>query len=351
MTRVVGIVGAGRMGTGIAQVVVEAGDRVRIHDASPAAVDAALERVRDGLARRADGRHPTTGPDWIAERMDRIATAATPAALAREADLVIEAVVEDLDVKRELFHALDAAAAPDAILATNTSALRVHDIAAATASPERVIGLHWFNPPTRMALVEVIAAERTSAEVVGRAIAAVTAWGRTPVRSADTPGFIVNRVNRPFTIEALRLLEARIADVPTIDAALRGAGFPMGPFELMDLTGIDISLAAARGVWEGLGRPEHLRPSPIQEGLVAAGRLGRSTGEGFYRYVEGRRGEPAEGFAFTLPTVPDPASIAACIVGAIDAEAARAAAAGVASRDDIELALRLGAGHPVRSTP
>ena len=125
----------------------------------------------------------------------------------------------------------------------------------------------------------------------------MTAWGKTPVRAADTPGFIVNRVNRPFTIEALRMLEAGDAGVVATDDALRGAGFPLGPFELMDLTGIDVTLAAARSIWERLGRPERLRPSPIQERLVAEGHLGRSTGQGFYRYTDGARGPVAPAFA------------------------------------------------------
>ena len=140
-----------------------------------------------------------------------------------------------------------------------------------------------------MALVEVVAPPLSDPAVVARAVATVTAWGKTPVVCADRPGFIVNRVNRPFTIEALRILESGAASVSEIDQALRDGGFPMGPFELMDLTGIDVTLAAATGIWEGLGRPDRLRPSPIQAALVAAGDLGRKTGQGFYRYEDGRR--------------------------------------------------------------
>ena len=148
-----------------------------------------------------------------------------------------------------------------------------------------------------MALVEVVAAPTTDPAVADRAAALMTAWGKTPVRAADTPGFIVNRVNRPFTIEALRMLEAGDAGVEAVDGAMRAAGFPMGPFELMDLTGIDVTLAAATSIWERLGRPDRLRPSPIQERLVAEGHLGRSTGEGFYRYADGSRGPVAPALA------------------------------------------------------
>ena len=349
MTQSVGIVGAGVMGAGIAQVVLEAGDMVAMYDPDPAAVDRARERVTDGLARRA--RTLAVDDAWVSGHLARLGSASSLNDAARDADIVIEAAIEDLDAKRAIFRTLDRAARPDAILATNTSALRVGDIATAVHRTERVLGLHWFNPAPLMALVEVVATDATAPAVIERAVAAVTAWGKTPVRSADTPGFIVNRVNRPFTIEALRLLETGAADIATIDGAMRAAGFPMGPFELMDLAGLDINLAAARGIWEGLGRPERLRPSTIQERLVAAGHLGRKTGEGFYRYDAGGTRHPAEVVAAAPAAVVDSAAIVARITSAIDAEADRAAADGVASRDDIELALRLGAGHPLRSTP
>jgi 3-hydroxybutyryl-CoA dehydrogenase len=165
------------------------------------------------------------------------------------------------------------------------------------------------------------------------------------VRCADTPGFIVNRVNRPFTIEALRMLEAGEASIERIDGAMQAAGYPMGPFELMDHVGLDVNLAAARGVWEGLGRPDRLRPSPIQERLVEAGRLGRKTGEGFYRWRDGRRGEPADEFvalpADSLGADEIADRIGLCVVN----EAWHALGDGVASEPDIDLAMRLGAAH------
>lgn len=354
---VLGVVGAGAMGAGIAQVALEAGWQVRLHDAAAGAADRARERVAEGLARRVARRAAGTADAaaWIADCVGRLTIVGSPAAVAAGADLVIEAIVEDLQAKRAMFEALDAAAPPAAILATNTSALSVTAIAeAARSHPERVLGLHFFNPAPIMLLVEVVAGRRTSVAVLDRAASFMTAWGRTPVRSADSPGFIVNRVNRPFTIEALRMLEAGAAGVGEIDAAIRGGGFPMGPFELMDFAGLDVNLAAATGVWEGLGRPDRLRPSAIQSWLVANGRLGRKSGVGFYRY-----GGPGAAIAEPLPDelappVPKgralpPAEIVGRITSRIAAEARLARDAGVASEADIETALRLGAAHPARN--
>jgi 3-hydroxybutyryl-CoA dehydrogenase len=268
-------------------------------------------------------------------------------ALADEADLVIESALEDLALKRTVFRTLDEVADPAVILATNTSALSIAEIAEATARPGRVIGLHFFNPAPVMALVEVVAPPLADPAVVARAVAIMTTWGKTPVVCADRPGFIVNRVNRPFTIEALRILESGTATVTEIDEALRTGGFPMGPFELMDLTGIDVTLAAATGIWEGLGRPDRLRPSPVQEAMVETGDLGRKSGRGFYRYAEGERLGEAEQPADTPSEEQlSPAQIRARILGAIADEARFAAEEGVATPDVIDLALRLGAGHP-----
>ena len=349
---IIGVVGAGAMGAGIAQVALEAGSEVVLHDVDPAAIERARAGIQRGLERRA--AHLDLDPDtidaWAAGRLERLRDARTLDAVAAEAELVVEAALEDLGLKQEIFRALDAGARSDTILATNTSALSIEAIAAATAQPARVLGLHFFNPVPRMALVEVVPGALTSREVITRAEGIVQSWGKTPVRCTDSPGFIVNRVNRPFTIEALRLLESGAATVEGIDEAMRDAGFPLGPFELMDLTGIDVTLAAARGVWEGLGRPEHLRPSEIQERLAAAEHLGRKSGVGFYVYTDGRRGPVAP--EFRVPAEPRDAELPAAeitsrILGAIDAEAQRTLADGVATESDIDLALRLGAAHPM----
>jgi len=346
---IVGIVGAGTMGAGIGQVALEAGCEVVFFDVDEAAVEAGRNRIRDGLARRASklDLDEETTDEWVQSRLERVRDVPTVDGLADEADLVIESAMEDLALKRTIFRTLDEVAGPDVILATNTSALSVAEIAEETSRPDRVIGLHFFNPAPIMALVEVVAPPLADPEIVARAVATVTAWGKTPVVCADRPGFIVNRVNRPFTIEALRILESGAAGVTEIDEALRGGGFPMGPFELMDLTGIDITLAAATGIWEGLGRPDRLRPSPIQEALVAVGDLGRKTGQGFYRYQDGRRIGENEQLATSAPIerLSGP-EIRDRILDAVANEARLAAAEGVAAPDVIDLALRLGAGHP-----
>jgi 3-hydroxybutyryl-CoA dehydrogenase len=344
---VVGIVGAGIMGSGIAQVGLEAGDEVLLQDVDEAAIDRATDRIRDGLARRAAkfDLDADSIDDWVDGRLARLRFATMLDQVGGEADVVIEAALESLDLKRTIFAALDAAAGPGAILATNTSALSIAAIAEATTRPERVLGLHFFNPAPLMALVEVVAGSATDRGVVDASVALVERWGKTPVRSADAPGFIVNRVNRPFTIEALRMLEAGEATVEQIDRAVRDGGFPMGPFELIDLAGVDVNLAAARGVWDGLGRPDRLAPSPIQERLVAADRLGRKSGQGFYVYEDGRRGAVAAEF-ISKDGAATPAAIRDRILVAIGAEARHALDEGVATAADIDLALRLGAGHP-----
>ncbi|MGZ8528638.1 MAG: 3-hydroxyacyl-CoA dehydrogenase NAD-binding domain-containing protein [Candidatus Limnocylindrales bacterium] len=366
---VVGVVGAGTMGAGIAQLALEGGARVVIHDPDPVAVERARDRIADGIARRTRRPSPTDAglvERTVAEAIGRLEASADLDQLARAADVVIEAALEDLTLKRRIFAELDAAARPGTILATNTSALSVAAIAATTRNPQRVVGLHFFNPAPVMALVEVVAPSAADPAVVRRATELVAAWGKTAVRSADSPGFIVNRVNRPFTLEALALLEAGIGSVETIDAAVRAVGYPMGPFELMDLVGIDVNLAAARGIYQAFRYEPRFRPSPIQERLVEAGRLGRKTREGFYWYGDDGR---SLGQAGAFASDPDPAAdasggiralpdgepgddpvvsdpIVERIILAVVNEAYRALGERVASAADIDLALRLGAGHP-----
>jgi 3-hydroxybutyryl-CoA dehydrogenase len=348
---IVGIVGAGVMGAGIGQVALEAGWEVVVNDVDSDAIERATARIRDGLARRAARLELDADSidDWVDGRLASLRHAHLLDGLATEAALIIEAALEDLALKRTIFRALDAESGPDVILATNTSALSISAIAqAASAHPERVIGLHFFNPVPLMPLVEVVPGERTEPAVTSAAEAYVREWGKTPVRSADRPGFIVNRVNRPFTIEALRVLEEGLASVEAIDEAMRAGGFPMGPFALMDLAGLDVNLAAARGVWEGLGRPDRLRPSPIQERLVAAERFGRKCGRGFYTYEEGRRGSVDPEFAEGPSRELRPDRIRDRIEAAIADEARIAVDEGVAAHADVIVALRLGAGHPDR---
>lgn len=378
VTATVGVVGAGTMGAGIAQVALEAGERVVLHDPDPEAVARAIARIRDGLERRRrkGDRGSTEGPPVDDdEAMARLGAARDLESVAATCDVVIEAALEDLSVKRSVFTRLDAAAGPSTILATNTSALSVEAIAEPTAHPGRVIGLHFFNPAPLMTLVEVVATRTSEPAVVDRATGLMSDWGKTPVRTADSPGFIVNRVNRAFTLEALRMLELGLGSVEDIDAAIRAAAFPMGPFQLMDLVGIDVNLASARGIFEAFHYEPRFRPSVIQERLVEAGRFGRKTGEGFYWYGEDGRSlgmagafaeEPGP-VAVSKPTRdrllsggsprPGPATassaatelddpIAERIVLAVVNEAYRAVGDSVATVADVDLALRLGAGHP-----
>ena len=344
---IIGVVGAGVMGSGIAQLALEAGHEVIVHDVDEAAIDHGADRIADGLARRAAKLLADSDSidDWVDGRMARLRRTEVLETLGDEAEVVIEAALESLELKRTLFRTLDAAAPPSTILASNTSALSIAAIAAATARPERVLGLHFFNPAPVMRLVEVIAGPATAEAVLDRASRLVASWGRIPVAVRDAPGFIVNRVNRPFTIEALRILEEQAATVEQIDAAMREAGYPLGPFELMDLTGIDVTHAAATAIWEALGRPDRLRPSPIQEERIAAGALGRKSGKGFHRYQDGRRVGVSQQFAADMTGL-DADAIRGRIEAAIAAEARRVVDEGIASPTGVDLALRLGAGHP-----
>jgi 3-hydroxybutyryl-CoA dehydrogenase len=348
----VAVIGAGTMGAGIAQVALEGGWRVALHDPVRGATDRALDRIRQGLTRRAEKAGQKDPTRSAAHGLLALDVAPDVVAAVDGAQLAIEAIVEDLELKRALFRALDDAASPDAVLATNTSALSVSSIAEDVSRPDRVVGLHFFNPAPVLPLVEVVAGRASAPWAVERAARIVEGWGKTPIRVADAPGFIVNRVNRPFTLEPLRLLRAGASTVEAMDAAIVAAGFPMGPFALMDLIGIDVNLAAARGLFEASGRPPRFRPSPIQEELVGASRLGRKTGEGFYRYVEGKAIGPAPRFAAArggraAAHEVDPSTIAERVTLAIVNEAYRALGDGVATEDDIDRAMRLGANHPV----
>jgi 3-hydroxybutyryl-CoA dehydrogenase len=332
----VGVAGAGTMGAGIAQIACLGGFSAWLHDPDRDALAAGEERLRGDLLKGAERGRWTRGEAEAASARLRTATELEQ---LDSCELLIEAAPEDLELKRDLFARLAAVCDPATILATNTSSLSVSEIAEPTPGPERVCGMHFFNPPALMRLVEVVAGRRTSEETVATATAAVERMGREPVRCADSIGFIVNRCNRPFTLEALRILDAGIADVPQIDRAMRElGGYRMGPFELMDLVGIDVNLGVARSFFAQ--RPEpRWRPHPIQERMVAEGKLGRKTGEGFYRY-------PHE----ESPAPPGPgeadARIFERVVCQLVNEAAFAAEEGVAAPDDIDRAMRLGLNHP-----
>jgi 3-hydroxybutyryl-CoA dehydrogenase len=278
----IGILGAGTMGRGIAQVAALGGFETRLYDVVPEAAEAATAKLREALAKGAFRGH------WSEAEADaasnRVGSALAIDELAG-CELLIEAAPESLDLKQRLFAAAAEACGPETILASNTSSLRVSDIAAGVPNPERLVGMHFFNPPVLMKLVEVVAAERSSAAALETTTAVALAMGRTPIRAKDTPGFVANRLARPFSLESLRVLGDGVADAATIDRVVRlGGGFRMGPFELIDLIGLDVNLTIARSFFAQGSEPERWRPSPIQERLVAQGKLGRKSGEGFYPY-------------------------------------------------------------------
>jgi 3-hydroxybutyryl-CoA dehydrogenase len=281
----VGIVGAGTMGAGIAQLACLGGLETFVCDPVPEALEAGVDKLRSGLARGAE-RGMWTEAEAEAAR-DRLRPAGDLEALAG-CNLIIEAAPESLDLKRDLFARLAELCGPETILATNTSSLSVTAIAAAVPRPERVCGMHFFNPPPLMRLVEVVAGDETSEGTVSAAMEVARAMRREPIRAADGIGFVANRLARPFTLEALRLLGERFSTADQIDRIVRiGGGFRMGPFELMDLVGVDVNFEVAKSFWEQSFHEPRWQPHPIQARMVAAGRLGRKAGRGYYDYREG----------------------------------------------------------------
>jgi len=284
--KTIGVLGAGTMGAGIAQLASLAGARTLLYDPAPDALTRGSEQVRAQLVRDVDrGRLTAAAGEAASERLEY----ATKLADLEPAELVIEAAPEALELKQGLLGELSSIVAPDCVLATNTSSLLVTAIATAAAHPERVVGMHFFNPAPVMRLLEVVAGEQSNERSLALAHAAGTAMGKVVIIAADGPGFLVNRCNRPFGLEALKLLQERIAPLPEIDRICRlGGGFQMGPFELMDLVGVDVGLAVSRSFYEqSFGEPRW-RPSPIATRMVAAGRLGRKAGRGYYDYADGR---------------------------------------------------------------
>lgn len=330
----IGIVGAGTMGGGIAQVAAEAGCQVTLVDAS-----------QEALARHKSTLKATMDKLVVKGRRSQSQVEATLSNITRtpdldalsNADIVIEAIVESMEAKQNLFQALEQVVSQDCVLATNTSSLSVTGVASACEHPQRVIGLHFFNPAPLMGLVEVIPALQTHAGLGPHAMETLSNWGKFPALVQDTPGFIVNRVARPFYSEAIRILEEGLASVKDIDASMRALGFRMGPFELMDLIGHDVNYAVTSTVHAAFFGDPRYRPSHTQRQLVAANWLGRKKGRGFYTYnSEGKHnaaGREVEGVGQRILTM-------------LMNEAADAVFWKVASAEDIDIAMQKGVNYP-----
>ena len=332
------VVGAGAMGGGIAQVLVEAGWEVLLYDTQDASLENGIARVRgvwDKLVEK--------GKISDAQRSayNQQLSAAYVLREAAEVSLVIEAIYENIDAKRSVFTTLDDVVREDCILATNTSSLSVSSIAAGVKHPERLIGLHFFNPAPLMPLVEIVPGIATDPAVVEACVAAVAAWGKVGVVAKDSPGFLVNRIARPFYGEALHLFEEQMADMATIDWALTElGGFRMGPFALMDLIGHDVNYVVTETVWKQFYYDPRFRPSLSQKRLLDAGWLGRKSGRGFYDYRNGA----------TLPEPTRNEALGRAIVDRVVAmlinEAADAVYRRIGSESDVETAMLKGVNYP-----
>ncbi|HEV7564212.1 MAG TPA: 3-hydroxyacyl-CoA dehydrogenase NAD-binding domain-containing protein [Solirubrobacterales bacterium] len=350
----VGVVGAGTMGSGIAQVAALGGYETFLHDAIPEALETGLVRVGEGLA-KGTSRGRWSDEEGIAA-LERLAGSPSLEGLAG-CDLVIEAAPEDVELKRDLFARVAEICGPETILATNTSSLRVADVGAGVPGPERLVGMHFFNPPALMKLVEVVATEASSERALTAVTEVAQAMGRTPIRAKDSPGFVANRLTRPFFLESLRMLAADVADAETIDRVIRlGGGFRMGPFELIDLIGLDVNLEIARSFYAQGGQTERWRPSPIQERLVAEGKLGRKSGEGYYRYGDDVERPLDPELGIPVPTLdpeklervdPLASAILRRLFAQIANETAFALEEGVASPEDMDTAMQLGLNWPL----
>ena len=350
----VGVLGAGTMGAGIAQIAALGGFETVLYDPDPEALEAGGIKIGEDLA-KGESRGRWTEEESVAA-LERFDPNATELDELVGCDLVIEAAPERLELKQSVFAQLGELLGPEAVLATNTSSLGVSDIAQGVPQPERVVGMHFFNPPPLMKLVEVVATERSSEAALAAATEVGERMGRTPIRAKDSPGFVANRLARPFSLESLRMLGDGVADAETIDRIIRlGGGFRMGPFELLDLIGLDVNLEIARSFFAQGGEVERWRPSPIQEKLVAEGRLGRKSGRGYYVYGEGHERELDPELGILAPTLDpgklakiDPAAeeVLSRLFAQVANEAAFAREEDIASPDDMEIAMQLGFNWP-----
>lgn len=346
-SRAVAVIGAGAMGSGIAQVAAQAGHEVYLVDVFEGAAATARDRLASMLARLAAKGRITLAEADAATANIHVTDSAVD---LPECALVIEAIRENLDDKQALFAAVARSQPAGTLFASNTSSLDITAIAQGLPHPERVLGLHFFNPPPLMRLVEVIHGRLTSDESLTVATQLMRAWGKTPVRCTSTPGFIVNRVARPFYGEAQRMVETGVADAATIDLAMREVGgFRMGPMELTDLIGQDVSLAVGTSVWEQTGRDERYTPTELQRQLVADGRLGRKSGQGVFRYDASGQpldASPDRALAVALTAGPIVTNPVGRTIAMLVNEAVDLVARGEASAEDVDTAMELGTNYP-----
>jgi 3-hydroxybutyryl-CoA dehydrogenase len=346
------------MGAGIAQIAALGGYETCLYEIDEKQLERGLEMIRNGMRRGAErGRWSEADAEAALGRL----RTDTLIELMRDCELVIEAAPEDLDLKRNLFDRLASACGPEAVLATNTSSLSVTAIASAMPEPRRIVGMHFFNPPALMQLVEVVAGDESGEPALDLATQVARGMGRSPIRARDSVGFVANRCVRPFFLESLRMLSEGMAPHDEIDRIVRlGAGLRMGPFELMDLIGIDVNFAVARSFWEqSFGEPRW-RPVPLHERMVNSGRLGRKTGRGFYSYEPGKPHRPRDpDFPGERPIFDEDQlievagenapSVLTRLGATIANEACFALGERVASAEDINTAMRLGYNWPIGS--
>jgi 3-hydroxybutyryl-CoA dehydrogenase len=335
----IGIIGGGTMGAGIAQVASQAGHSVFVIDSNESVLQKAEKNLQATLLKMVEkGKISQDRADEIANRIEWTSDKSN----LKNASLVIEAIIENLEIKQSVFSELETIVGDECILATNTSSLSVTSIASSCQKPERVIGIHFFNPAPLMELVEIVPALQTAPEVITNAKRLIDSWGKKTVLTKDTPGFIVNRIARPFYSEAIRQYEEGVADIATIDQAMKQyGGFRMGPFELMDMIGHDVNYTVTETVWKSFYFDPRYTPSFSQKRLVEAKWFGRKSGRGFYNYAP-----DAQTTATELADEKLGRSIFERVLVMLINEAANALFLQVATKEDIELAMTKGVNYP-----
>ena len=338
MSLIVSVIGAGTMGSGIAQVAASNGCKVNLIDTFPNALEnsqtklqSILNRlVEKGKIEENEAKSILANINWTVELAE-----------VSQSDLVVEAIVENMEIKQKLFSQMESLVAEDCILATNTSSLSVAEITSACNNPSRILGIHFFNPVPLMKLVEIIPTEKTDDELCQNVKSILKSWGKSVVTAKDTPGFIVNRVARPFYGEALKIYEEGLADFATIDWAMKEfGGFRMGPFELMDYIGNDINYTATKAVYDGTNHDPRYKPSPTQKKMMDEGLLGRKSGEGYFDYSESAvNPEPQKNEKLGRKIF---SRILAMLINA----AADALNTSIATRNDIDIAMTTGVNYP-----